>query len=68
MSPAFLLLLVISTIVASGVAWMIVGLTPATAIGVAGAIVGVLLYIRPLDYVDASAAEPGDHIGGTDVG
>ena len=66
MSAAVHLLLVVSTIIAAGVAWMIVGLTPATVLGVATAIVGGLLYIRPLGLDDTPATN--GSLGGTDAG
>ena len=68
MSAAVHLLLVASTIIAAAVAWMIVGLTPATVVSVASAVVGVLLYVRPLDLAAASVSEASDPTGGSDVG
>ena len=66
MSAAVHLLLIVSTIIAAGVAWMIVGLTPATVFSVATTIVGELLYIRPLGLDDALATS--SSVGGNDAG
>ena len=68
MSAAVHLLLIVSTIIAVGVAWIIVGLTPATVLSVASAVVGVLLYFRPLDFAVATASKASDLTGGSDVG
>jgi len=65
-SAAVHLLLVVSTIIAAGVAWMIVGLTPTTVLSVATTIVGGLLYIRPLGLDDALATS--SSVGGNDAG
>lgn len=67
MSPTIHLLLVVSTILAAGVAWIIAGMTPATIVRVTAAIVGVLLYVCPVDLIDDAAAT-GDRTGGSDVG
>lgn len=61
------LLLIASTLIAAGVAWIIVGLSLATIVSVTAAIVGVLLYIRPLDLLGNPVAVS-HRIGGHDVG
>ena len=66
MSAAVHLLFVVSTIIAAGVAWLIAGLTPAAVLSVATAIVGGLLYIRPLGLDDALATS--SSVGGNDAG
>ncbi|MBC7497934.1 MAG: hypothetical protein H7243_12395 [Sphingomonadaceae bacterium] len=66
MSAAVHLLLIVSTIIAAGVAWMVAGLMPAAVLNVATAIVGGLLYIRPLGLDDAPATS--SSLGGTDAG
>ena len=68
MSAAVHLLLVIGTVIAAGVAWIIVGLAPETVLTVAPAVVGVMLYIRPLNFAVATASKASDLTGGSDVG
>ena len=67
MSAAVHLLLVVSTIIAAGVAWIIVGLAPETVLTVASAVIGVLLYVGPADFAEAIASEASDLTGGSDV-
>lgn len=68
MSAAVHLLLVVSTIIAAGGAWFIVGLEPGTVFSVGAAVVGVLLYVGPVDFAEAIASEASDLTGGSDVG
>ena len=68
MSAAVHLLLVIGTVIAAAVAWIIVELAPATVLSVAAAAMGVLFYIGPVDFAEATASEARDANGGSDVG
>lgn len=50
------------TLAGAGVAWLIVGLTLANVVSGAGAVIGLLFYLRPLEiFVGAEAIRSGGH-------